>query len=269
MTSWRTLFLVPVIAMLCIGCNAAGNGFTLLDEGVLGSGERAVDVRTLPPFTGVRLATLGTLTVELGDRYEIRIEADDNLLTHFVTTVDNDGMLTIKTADLVSLRLRSKLRFTVTVPSLSTLIASSSGDIIAPVLTAERFELTAGSSGDIRLNGIKARAVKLTASSSGDLLIGGIRADSVGVALLSSGDCRIRDGKAGMLDATVRSSGDLECSGMKTRNATVRARSSGDARVWVTGHLRAESSSSGDIRFTGNPERVSRRESSAGDIRRM
>lgn len=264
----RLLIIALTLAFVSSGCNATEDGVILFGDAIGGSGESATDVRSLPPITGVRLATIGRLTIELGDKYELVVEADDNLLQHFVTKVD-DGMLTIKTEDRISMRTRSDVRFTLTVPALSRIVASSSGDIVAPVLSAERFEAVCSSSGDIRLNGIKAREVELQGSSSGDMLIGGIKAEKVEIRLSSSGDCRVRDGNTGRLDAQLSSSGDLDCSGLEAREAIVRASSSGDARIWVTDRLRAESSSSGDILFRGDPEKVSSSATSSGDIKRL
>ena len=261
---FHLLFLLA-LAVTVSSCNATEDGVIWLGDAVGGSGDPGTDVRTLPAFDGVRLATIGLLTVQLGEKYEIEISADDNLLKHFITEVD-DGVLVVKTENGISMRTRSKVRFTVTVPSLRSLRTSSSGDIVAPLLTAEEFTLGSSSSGDIRIDGIKARRVELQASSSGDLLLGGVKAEKLEVQLSSSGDCKVKDGRADRLSAQLSSSGDLDCSGMEAREAIVRVSSSGDARVWVTERLRASSSSSGDIRYRGNP-RVESRESSSGDVR--
>ncbi|MBE0643434.1 MAG: DUF2807 domain-containing protein [Bacteroidetes bacterium] len=267
MKSIINVMLVLLLSMSASGCNATEDGVLWLGDAVGGSGTAGSDVRGLPPITGVRLATVGVLTIQLGDKSELLIEADDNLIKHFVTKVD-DGILTIKTEDGISMRLRSGVKFTLTVPSLSSVRSSSSGDIIAPVLTAERFEAECSSSGDIRIKGIKAARIELSASSSGDFLVGGVKADAVEVSLSSSGDCRIRDGKAKRLEASLSSSGDFDASDVEVGEATVRCSSSGDARVWVTGRLRASSSSSGDVLYRGDPK-VEARESSSGDVRKL
>lgn len=259
------IFMLLTLAVTANGCNATEGGVIWLGDSVGGSGNPGSDLRTLSAFDGVRLATIGVLTVQLGDGYKCEIRADDNLLRYFLTEVE-DGVLTIKSENGISIRTRSKVRFTVTVPSLRSLRTSSSGDIIAPLLSAEEFYLGSSSSGDIRIKGIKARKVELHASSSGDLLIGGIKAANVEARISSSGDIKVRDGDAGRLEAQLSSSGDLDCSGLEAREAIVRTSSSGDARVWVTERLRAASSSSGDIRYRGSP-RVEARESSSGDIK--
>ena len=259
------IIMLLTLAVTASGCNATDEGVIWLGDAVGGSGNSGTDLRTLPAFDGVRLATIGVLTVQLGDRYECEIQADDNLLRHFITEVE-DGVLTIKAENGISMRTRSKVRYTLTVPSLRSLRTSSSGDIIAPVIAAEEFFLGSSSSGDIRIKGIKARRVELQSSSSGDLLVGGIKAGKVEMQLSSSGDIKVRDGEADRLEAQLSSSGDLECSGLQAREAIVRTSSSGDARVWVTERLRAASSSSGDIHYRGNP-RVEARESSSGDIK--
>ncbi len=267
MKTFINILLLLFVTMSASGCNATEDGVLWLGDAVGGSGNMGSDVRSLPAITGVRLATAGVLTIELGEKSELRIEADDNLLKHFITKVD-DGILTIKTEDGISMRLRSGVKFKLTVSALSSVRASSSGDIIAPVLTAERFEAGSSSSGDIRIKGIKAKHVELSCSSSGDMLIGGIKAEEVEANLSSSGDCRIKDGNARLLEASLSSSGDFDASEMEVGEAVVRCSSSGDARVWVTERLRAASSSSGDILYRGDP-RVEAHESSSGDIKKL
>jgi DUF4097 and DUF4098 domain-containing protein YvlB len=258
------LFLLTAAA---VGCNATEDGIVWWGDAIEGSGTAQTDVRGLPPITGVKLSTIGVLTIEIGDRNELRIEADDNLLQYFVTKVD-DGILTIKPEDGIGFRTHLPIRYTLTVPALSSLRTTSSGDIVAPILNAEHFEAECSSSGDIRIKGIKARKIELKSSSSGDLRIGGVRSQRLEMRLSSSGDCRINDGNTQRLEATLSSSGDLDVSAVKAEQAIVRTSSSGDARVWVTERLRASSSSSGDILYRGDP-RLEARESSSGDIRKL
>ncbi len=259
--------LLLMFATAAAGCNATEDGIVWLGDGMDGSGTEGSDVRSLPSITGVKLSTIGVLTIEIGDRSELRIEADDNLLQYFVSEVD-DGILTIKTENGIGLRTHMPVRYTLTVPALSSLRTTSSGDIFAPILSGEHFHASCSSSGDIRIKGIKAREIDLSSSSSGDLRIGGVKTQHLEVKLSSSGDCRINDGHAQRLEVSLSSSGDFDASEVETREAVVRTSSSGDARVWVTERLRASSSSSGDILYRGDP-RVEARESSSGDIRKL
>ena len=48
--------------------------------------------------TGVNLATIGHLTIELGDTESLRIEAEDNLMEYIETDV-RSGKLRIRTQD--------------------------------------------------------------------------------------------------------------------------------------------------------------------------
>ena len=53
------------------------------DRSVRGSGRVSERSIRSAGITGVHLATLGELEIQLGDTEELRIEADDNLLEHF------------------------------------------------------------------------------------------------------------------------------------------------------------------------------------------
>ena len=64
------------------------------DRSVRGSGRVSERSIRYAGITGVHLATLGELEIQLGDTEELRIEADDNLLEHF--EVEKRALLTSK-----------------------------------------------------------------------------------------------------------------------------------------------------------------------------
>jgi hypothetical protein len=58
--------------------------------GVRGSGNVVEETREVSGVSGVELATLGTLHVEIGESESLRIEAEDNLLEYIETDVRNE-----------------------------------------------------------------------------------------------------------------------------------------------------------------------------------
>jgi hypothetical protein len=260
-----TLSLVAVLTFG--GCNATDDGLLFWGEGITGSGTSAKDVRSFSALRGVHLATIGDLRVEKGDRDELVIETDDNLLRYFTTTVD-DGILRIDLEDGVSIRTRSDVRYHLTTTSLELLRTSSSGDITAKDCAGETVELRISSSGDITVRDINATDVQIGTSSSGDLRIAMLQAQALQARLSSSGDVTIRDGSVENQEVNVSSSGDYDATGLRSQRAAVHTSSSGDIRVWVVDRLQASLSSSGSVRFRGNPD-VEARSSSSGDIERI
>jgi DUF4097 and DUF4098 domain-containing protein YvlB len=253
-------------AVAAVGCHVIDEGVVWSDA-VSGSGTKAEDVRNFSRLRGVHLATVGDLRVEQGDKDQLVIEADDNLIKYIATSV-KDGILRIDIEEGVSIRTRSALRFTLTTSSFEMLSTSSSGDITARDLKGEHVALRVSSSGDISVQDVEAKSMEISTSSSGDISVAALRAQELDVKLSSSGDVAIRDGSVERQEVRISSSGDYQATDLRSLRAVVSTSSSGDAKLWVVDHLRASSSSSGSVRFRGNPK-VESRTSSSGDIERL
>ena len=81
----KKLFLL-ILALSILACQVGGL------MGVRGSGNVAEEDRAVSGFTGVALAGIGELTIEVGERESLRIEAEDNLMPYLEAEVRN-GML--------------------------------------------------------------------------------------------------------------------------------------------------------------------------------
>lgn len=265
----RILMIVCVIAAggLLSACNAVNDGMVLWGDGVAGSGVMREDVRSFSPLHGVHLATVGDLKVEAGDRDELQIEVDDNLLRYFSTSVE-DGILKIELEDGASIRPSSGVRYRLVTSKLDMLRTSSSGDIHAKDVSGTDVDIATSSSGDISVATVEGKHVHLATSSSGDISIHALQAQELRAALSSSGDISIDDGSVEGQEVRVSSSGDYGASNLRSQHVTARVSSSGDVRVWAVDALQASTSSSGSIYFRGNP-RVKAQSSSSGDIERL
>lgn len=258
---------VLLLILTASGCNATDDGMLFWGDGIEGSGTISNDVRRFEDLKGVHLATVGELRVELGDRNELEITTDNNLIKYFNTTV-KDGILRIDIESGISISPSSGVQYHLVVKSLESVRASSSGDILVKAIDNPNVDIGLSSSGDIRVRDLKGERVRLSLSSSGDLEILSLSARELTASLSSSGDCTIKRGRTEQQEVSISSSGDYQAEGLESSQAIVRSSSSGDARVWVTDRLRAATSSSGDIHFRGNP-RVEARESSSGDVQRI
>ena len=81
---------------------------------VNGSGHVISQERAISHVTGVNLMTVGNVRIALGDREELRIEAEDNLLPYLETNVC-DGQLDLCNRDGAWLRPTCPVHFYVTV----------------------------------------------------------------------------------------------------------------------------------------------------------
>jgi len=206
---------------------------------------------TFAGITGVTLSTIGELEIQLGDTEELRIETDDNLLQYFEADMDG-AVLTIGTtpgtSKRFSLRPSRTVNYTLTVKELEFIGLSSTGDVHAPILSADRFE--------IRL------------SSTGDLSVDGIDANALDVGISSTGSVRIDGGVVDSQDITINSTGDYDGESVRSARATVRLSSTGSARVWAEESLDATLNSTGSVYYKGDPE-VADNRNSTGRVKRI
>ena len=235
------LSVVPLFSLQ--GCG----GIVIDRETIRGSGSISEETYAFTGITGVQLATSGELDIHLGDKEELQILADDNLLQYFEAGKDGET-LKIGTRRGISLRPSRTVRYTLTVKELEFLGLSSSGNAHAPALSADRFE--------IRI------------SSSGNVSVDGIEANSLNVRISSSGNVKIGEGVVDMQEIRISSSGDYHGESMRSGQVTVRLSSSGNAKLWVEESLDAKLSSSGSVYYKGDPE-VFDSHSSSGRVRRI
>jgi hypothetical protein len=262
----RFVIVASILILSALACRMGGipsNRRTTIS----GSGDRIEETRTVSGFTGVELATPGTLTIVVGEKEELRIEAEDNLIPHIETRV-RSGKLTIETREGVNLRNTQPLRYYLTVKDLDTIVISSSGDIEVPDLEAEHFSVMVRSSGNLDMGNLAADTLTVKLSSSGDMRMGMLNADILKVEINSSGNLDIVGGEVQRQDITINSSSDYAAQDLQSAEAEVRLRSNGSATIRVRDHLKTRLSSSGDLRFFGNPT-VDARTSSSGDVVRL
>jgi hypothetical protein len=231
---------------------------------VRGSGDVVEETRAVSGVTGVNLATIGHLTIEVGDTESFRIEAEDNLMEYLETEV-RSGKLRIGTQDKVNLHNTKPVNYYLTVTDLDTIEISSSGDIEAPDLEAERFSITIASSGNLEMGDFEGDALTVKISSSGDVTMGMLNANTLMVDIDSTGNLDIAGGEVKTQNITISSSGKYRAQDLASDEADVRLNSTGSATIWVQDHLKANLSSSGDLRYRGNPT-VDETTNSSGDV---
>lgn len=236
-------------------------------EQVRGSGRVVKDERSVNGFHGIHLATFGKLYVEFGDKEELVIEAEDNLVKYLEAEVIQ-GILRIGTRRGVNLRPKKKVYYYLTVKNLDTAKISSSGDINVPELKNDTFYASVSSSGDLTMEGLEAESLQVRISSSGNISLDKLKAERLDLKISSSGDCKIFAGSVDEQSIGISSSGNFAAKNLNSNQADVSISSSGDARVRVRDHLKARISSSGDIYYYGNPT-VDKKETSSGRVRKQ
>jgi hypothetical protein len=175
--------------------------------GTTGSGIAATQARRLPAFTAVDLAGSNDVTVRVGGRQSVVVHADRNLLRRVTTRVRN-GVLVIGTTG--SFTTRTPMTIQVSVPSLTALTLSGSGNMSAAGIRASNLSVTLSGSGVVRASGT-ADHVHVSLDGSGEAQFGQLVAREVRAELSGSGQIVVQ--ATDTLRASVPGSGSVVYTG--------------------------------------------------------
>ncbi len=235
------IILVGLIGMLLLaGCT----GVLGFNRKVRGSGHVVKETRSIQNINEVVLSEEGDLFIQIGEREELVIEAEDNL-QEFLVAETRDNVLELKKLpENVTLNTTRPIQYHLTVKELRSLTVKNSGDVEVTEVDTDSFSIRITSSGSVHIGGLYARRAEIELTSSGDLTVDTGEVEEQRIRLSSSGEY---DGK------------NVVC-----QRAEVRLTSSGDAYLNVMDNLTADLSSSGNLYYAGNPKVVYKDSSSSG-----
>jgi hypothetical protein len=190
---------------------ALGCGYVDLDQGlekaVQGSGKKASEVRKVGPFHGLDLAGSGEVEYRIGSPQSLRIETDDNLLSHVETVVKN-GTLRIGYKGNTSSRIG--LKVTIVAPACDSVVVSGSGNVRVSGMKESNLTAAITGSGNLAAAG-SASKVSAEVSGSGSIDLRQLKSSSADTVVTGSGNIRI--GPARALNATISGSGNISYQG--------------------------------------------------------
>jgi Putative auto-transporter adhesin, head GIN domain len=217
-------------------------------ERVSGSGRTSTEQRSLPPFQGVALSGSMDLVVRQGSTQQVEVTVDDNLLPFLETEVTGSGAdarLQVRWKRGMSIYTKTDARIHVTVPRLTSLAASGSGDMTVEPFETPSLSISVSGSSDTRLQKLTTAALQISISGSGDV-------EGAGSAT------RLKIGIAG--------SGDVKLREMKSDEVSVNIAGSGDASVHADKALEVRIAGSGDVVYTGNAATVNAKVAGSGSV---
>ncbi len=200
---------VGILALVLIGIAIAIVYAVLSDSSsststVQGSGVLAQESRTVPASGSVELAGSNNVTIRVGERQSVQVYGDDNLIDR-VTTRVNASTLVIGSSP-GSYATRTPMRVEVSVPSLSALTLSGSGNITITGIEQPHLTVTISGSGVVIASGTTDQ-LDVTISGSGDAQLGQIEASAVRAVVSGSGQIIVTATES--LDASVPGSGSI------------------------------------------------------------
>lgn len=193
--------------------------------------------RKLPAFTEISMRVPGKLYIRQGDVQQVTIDAKSSTLTDIITEVKDRALI---------IRFPAKnylwksfdpglIIIHVTIPEISGLSVSGSGDIIGEgTLSALIMDVVISGSGNINLSDVKVERIKTVISGSGNINLKGSKVASEFTGTISgSGNIRAQDFEAEEVKVTISGSG----------NCSVRS----------NGHCNVRIAGSGSFFYSGNP----------------
>ncbi|MFH1086576.1 MAG: DUF2807 domain-containing protein [Chloroflexota bacterium] len=262
-TRWMPILLVVVtLCALVSGCLPF-----MWRSPLVGAGPAREETRSFTGLRGVELATIGELTIALGDREELRISAAQRVLDNLDVRV-KDGVLRIGMRPNVNLRNPGSVRYALTVKALDTIVLSSVGGATAPDLTSQHLALLLYSTGSLRTGRLDCTTAEIRVSSTGSVEVASLHADRLEATLGSTGRVAINGGKVREQDVALRSTGDYEARNLASQTARMRLTSVGSATIRVSDYLDATLTSVGHLRYIGLP-RISLMATSTGRITQL
>jgi hypothetical protein len=198
------------------------------------TGQTVKETRDLPAFTGISLAFSGNVYVTQGSPQKVEIEADKSTMEIIQSEVDG-STLVLKTKD-GHWRDLGVIKVTITIPDISELSVSGSGDLIcASRIKTNEIELHISGSGSVKMSELEANEISAEITGSGDIALTGT------------------SNTESEMDVTITGSGSFKAEGLAVGEASVRITGSGSATVHALKELETNITGSGSVYYKGNP----------------
>jgi hypothetical protein len=178
--------------------------------GVQGSGHLKSETRHVGSFSKVRVEGSIDVEAKIGSQTDLKVSADDNLLSLIKTRVEGDTLI-IRSEGSFSTNNRMVVQFSA--PKIQAASVAGSGDVKVDGLRGGDFAASISGSGDISATG-SAGAVSVSIAGSGDASLKGLQSSSATVSISGSGDASVNT--SGPLSVVINGSGDVVYSGKPT-----------------------------------------------------
>lgn len=233
------VILIAIIALFVTSCKYDID----LGNGINGSGNIIKEKRTLTEtFTKIEVNRGIEVIVEQANETEIEVEADDNIIKHITTKVENN-VLVITTDESINSSDSQTVR--VKMPTITSIESTSGSNIKSKnTLRGTQLKVDSNSGSEIELQ-LEYDAVTAESTSGSEISL---------------------TGKALKLDTSSSSGSEINADNLISNTIVCDASSGSSTSVHPLLSLKAKASSGSSINYKGNPKTVNEEESSGGDI---
>ncbi len=238
-----TIVRILIALIISIFLSSCGLDIQIGDFGTgeKGNGNIVSETRAISDdFTEVSASEGLKVFVTQEDNFNIKVEADDNIIDLIATDIKN-GKLRIHATKNIG---RATKNIYVSLPKVTALSGSSGGHLqTKSTINTNELEVD-GSSGAVLEIEVVSNEIDIDASSGANLNISG-RADDAVVDVSSGGNINAKD--------------------LETKNCNAEASSGGNVKIRVADNLYADAASGGNISYSGEPT-VEKKKSVSGSV---
>lgn len=235
--------LIPIFVIFAVLFGACSFNVDLdMDRG---SGDVVTETRDVRNFDRVELSGIGDVTIYQDDEESLEIEAEDNVISHIITEVE-DGTLKIS-FDRRAVVPTKTIRFTVTMREVRGLETLGVSDIRADDIVTDELFLGISGTGNINIRDLQAERLQSTISGAGNLDVEG----------------KVIDQKVNLTGAGSYNGEDLE-----SKTAEIDITGLGKVTAWVADSLDVTISGTGGVDYYGSPQ-VSQQISGLGRLKHI
>lgn len=233
-------FIVLAAFFICSIANAQSS------NKITGNGNVVSQTRSTSDYDGVKVA--GSFDVELvsGKEGNIILKGEENLLAVIkVEVVENILKVYVEKNTNIRSGIGKKIQITIPFEKISNLSLAGSGDIQSKdPIKNDKFAARLAGSGNLNLN-VDSANFEVDLSGSGNALLKG-NSDNFTVKLAGSGN--------------------IDALNLKSKKADIKISGSGNSKINCNESLIARVSGSGDVKYSGNPEKRDVKVSGSGNI---
>jgi hypothetical protein len=215
-------------------------------EGVDGNKNVVTEDRNISDdFSSIKVSQGLDLYITQSNAVSLSVEADENLHDLIMTKVENDVLSIYCTENI---RRAASKKIMVSISDISAIKATSGSDVFSTnTIEVDNLELNTTSGADMKLD-VKTQTLNCHSTSGSDIKV---------------------SGETTILIAEATSGSDITASSLRAETSKVKATSGADISVNTSKELTARATSGGDVRYSGNPEKVNKSDSSSGSVRQQ
>ncbi len=237
----KILLGLVIVSGFLSGCDL------IVGRRIEGNGNIVTQERNIHSANKIKLAGSYDVEISKGSSAMVKVEADDNLMSHII--IENEGdWLIIKSRDHENLVSSKTIKIYINTDKLEAVHLAGSGNIIGneKFTGADNIDLSIAGSGDINLQ-INTPKVKASIAGSGNIILSGETKNE---------------------EIHIAGHGDYKAENLKAENAEIHIAGSGNVKIFADNNLEINIAGSGDVFYKGNPK-ISQHIAGSGQIKQL